>query len=437
MLIFHNGRKIAIRRPSSWPVMGARVVMLDERCRGEAWCEVGMNRLRNVLWAMSIASLAGCSGGPALNAHVETLNNEYRHLEDEMFALQAENQKLCNEVELLERELERSRGGSYSGGSGLFRRTPRPPARSGSEPGIDLSPPVIEGPGSDMSPSLEPPEISPPSGIPPPRKATPRPSTLNKPLTIEPEMEPAAGGNSGPSIHRPTLDAPPPAMEAPPATDDLPLPPKPKPTSPPEPVDPRVTHVFLNPTLTGGSDFDQRPGDDGLSILIEPRNGKEQFVPQAGAVSVAVIDPAQSGEAARIARWDFEASAMLQKLQQAGAADGIHLQLPWPAARPEHSRLRLFVRYETADGRKLQTDRDIHIALPGQFTQTWTPRAADKPHHLTPEAESPAAEASAPRANVVVEPAPPSRAKLLAPPPSLGELPAEVTRPRTARQPLR
>lgn len=432
-----------------------------------------MNRLRNVLMAMSIASLAGCSGGPALNAHIETLNNEYRHLEDEMFALQAENQKLCNEVELLERELERSRGNSYSEGGGLFRRNTRPSGRSSSEPGIDLSPPVIEGPGSDSSPSLTPPDISPPpSGIPPPRSRTPRPSTLNKPLTIEPEMEPAVGEGAREESTRdarPLVD--PPTIDAPPSTDDLPQPPKPKPTSPPEPVDPRVTHVFLNPTLTGGSDFDQQPGDDGLSILIEPRNGKEQFVPQAGAISVAVIDPAQTGAAARIARWDFEASAMLQKLQQSGAADGIHLQLPWPAARPEHSRLRLFVRYETADGRKLQTDRDIYIALPGQYSHKWTPRPIDKSREsasstpASPAAASPAPSAGgglvaepAPQGSPQVSPpaapnvaaenhaaspaqqaaaAPASRARLLAPPPALGELPAEAAPARPARRSLR
>jgi hypothetical protein len=48
--------------------------------------------------------------------------------------------------------------------------------------------------------------------------------------------------------------------------------------------------------------------------------------------------------------------------------------MPWPAATPTTDKLHLFVRYETPDGRRLQTDREVFIAQPGQVSQRWTPR---------------------------------------------------------------
>ena len=36
--------------------------------------------------------------------------------------------------------------------------------------------------------------------------------------------------------------------------------------------------------------------------------------------------------------------------------------MAWPDGPPKHHQLHVFVRYVTADGRKLQTDRPINVA---------------------------------------------------------------------------
>ena len=63
---------------------------------------------------------------------------------------------------------------------------------------------------------------------------------------------------------------------------------------------------------------------------------------------------------------------------QQGDTRGIHLKLPWPAKPPENARLKVFVRYETPEGKKLQAEKEVFVALPGQFSQRWTPRPADR-----------------------------------------------------------
>jgi len=146
----------------------------------------------------------------------------------------------------------------------------------------------------------------------------------------------------------------------------------------PAPKDLRVTHVVVNPRLTGGHNFDQAPGDDGLTVLVEPRNGSDRFVPKAGDVSLVLLDPALQGEAARVARWDLTEEEVTHRLRNdAFARRGIELKLPWSDGPPSNSDLVLFTRYITADGRRVETRNDIRVMLPGQSSVQWTPRGPE------------------------------------------------------------
>jgi hypothetical protein len=274
------------------------------------------------LWVL--AALTGCHTGPYVNAHIETLNAEYRQLEDYVYCLEDDNARLQSELDALQ-----AGGRTPSGQPRTPRTSPlRRPESSGAESSSDLSPPQID-PGM-------------PSETPPRR------------------------------LNRPEIDAPPEADELAPPSIDLPTAPEPIP--PAKPADTKVSHLFLNPVLTGGSDLDDRQGDDGLWVVIEPRNAAGQYVPEAGPMSIVVLDPTQAGEAARVARWDLDLAATQQKLDTRPTARGIALQLPWPTTPPTSDKLHLFVRYQTPDGRLLETDREVFIAQPGQVSQRWTPR---------------------------------------------------------------
>ena len=334
-----------------------------------------------------LAALAGCAG-PEVRAHIDSVNSEYRQLEDYVYCLEDENAKL-------QRQLDHLRGG----GVVVPRRPTSTPSRVEDAPGSsDLSPPQIE-PGTPSTP----------------------PSTGSSRSSVQRPNVPASSSSPAEKLDLgPPLIEMPDANDAAPAPDDLPTPAIPRTSIPaaPEaipqpPADTKVTHVFLNPLLTGGADFDRQPGDEGLSIVLEPRNAADQYVPQAGAVSVVVLDPTKEGEAARIARWDFTLTATQQKLQTASAAKGILLEMPWPASPPSAGKLQLFVRYETADGRRLQTDREIFITPPGQVAQRWTPRPADRP--ITAAAPQRPASATAPAIVSKIEPAA-TEPKLLTPP---------------------
>ena len=93
------------------------------------------------------------------------------------------------------------------------------------------------------------------------------------------------------------------------------------------------------------------------------------------------------GEAARVARWDFTAAETAAMFRRTGAGAAIHLTTAWPGDPPAHRKLHLFVRYVTADGRKLQADAPIEVALRGDKTARWTPsdRPGEPPAASDPE----------------------------------------------------
>jgi len=131
----------------------------------------------------------------------------------------------------------------------------------------------------------------------------------------------------------------------------------------------QVAAVTLNDRLTGGYNLDGRPGHEGIIAVIEPRDTEGRPVAAAAPVSVVVLDPALSGDAARVARWDFTPEQVAKCYRKTPLSEGIHLEMVWPAALPVHSRLHVFVRYVTDDGRKIEADKGIEVEVPALQAQ--------------------------------------------------------------------
>ncbi len=102
-----------------------------------------------------------------------------------------------------------------------------------------------------------------------------------------------------------------------------------------------VMQITLHPALTGGIG-NGAAGDQGLLVVVEPRDQAGNIVVAPGQTSVALIDPALQGEQARFARWDFS-PAQTARMLHTGSEPGIHLRLPW-RAMPAHDRMKVYVR---------------------------------------------------------------------------------------------
>jgi hypothetical protein len=128
-------------------------------------------------------------------------------------------------------------------------------------------------------------------------------------------------------------------------------------------VEGQPSSLSINRRLTGGLDRDGAGGDEGIMVMIEPRNQRGELVKTPGAVSVVVMDPAQSGDAARVARWDFQAHEFDDHFTSSTFGRGLKYELDWPGEPPQNRDLVLFVRYIAGDGTKLTTDAPLSVRM--------------------------------------------------------------------------
>jgi hypothetical protein len=279
-----------------------------------------MNVRLLALLALACLAACGCCRSSRLDPYIDAMNAERRALEDELYDLEYRHEMLTEELATCRRENKQLRG-----------EPAEPPTREQER----------EGPGADIN-GLAPPVIDP--GLQDPD--SPQPGGAGGP-TPAPQAEPAnEGQGSGKTA---------------------------------APADTRVTHIVLNPRYTGGRSLSDQPGYENLSVLVEPRNESGQYVPQAGRISIALLDPTQEGEAARVAVWRLEPEEAKRCLRRSPPERGIRWQTPWPDGLPEYGKLDLFVRFETTDGRKLETvHQEILITPPGEFSQRWTPRRGER-----------------------------------------------------------
>jgi hypothetical protein len=81
-------------------------------------------------------------------------------------------------------------------------------------------------------------------------------------------------------------------------------------------------------------------------------------------VSVVALDPNADGEAARVARWNFAPDEIATHFRESPEGHGLQFELPWPAAPPKGRDLQLFVRFTSAEGRKITADTKIDVRSP-------------------------------------------------------------------------
>ncbi len=319
-----------------------------------------MNVRLLLLSAIVVTLLTGCRRDPYLQVYIDNMNAEKRMLEDTLYDLQHDYDTQVAEVDKLREELEALKSGGVS---------PRSRTGAGSQKSDSGTP-------RNLFPNI--PELKPPTideGLPSENaEAAPTPATKPDPRKVE--------EGEGPD------DLEPPKLDLGGAGESLSAVPLP---DVPMPSDQQITQLHLDPARTGGFQQDDQPGDDGIVVVLQPRNKQQDFVPLPGRVSVVLLDEESRS---RVARWEFTPAETKLAMQRSQTPQGIELTMPWQETPPDKSRLHLFVRYWLPDGSTVQQDTAITIAPNGQLASRWTPRSqprADIPARGLNVAENPEA----------------------------------------------
>jgi len=323
-----------------------------------------------VLAAVCLASV-GCRVDP----RIAMLERQNRLLEDEIYRLRWELEDCQGKGTAC-----RASGGDQSarlesgvGGGPVFPDTPSPSRPSGAAASKGPGPLTVEL-GEEL-PQGQQPKIfkSPPPQVPPPTGPVlpeqPEPKSL--PTPVQPPRNKDAE-EPVPRVKPAPESKPSPPAE--PAPQTQPTPEASAARQLPPPAESRdVVQLALSRTGCGGYDADGKPGDDGLRVLLEPRDADGRLVAAPAEVAIVLLDPAIDGEAARVGRWDFTSDEIARRLGKGNSDRGIELKTPWPSRPPQHNELHLFVRYTTQDGRRMESDTPVRIALAGEPSRRWSP----------------------------------------------------------------
>jgi hypothetical protein len=152
----------------------------------------------------------------------------------------------------------------------------------------------------------------------------------------------------------------------------------------------RVAAIAIDPAISGGIGSGDASGDRGLLVAVQPRDARGRLVDAPAEIHVTAFDQSLRGESARIGRWDFSPAETASLFCRTVNGAAIHLAMGWPDRPPTHNKLQLFVRYVTADGRRLDASQAVEIALPGERSARWTPverPAEERPRRAEPREE--------------------------------------------------
>jgi hypothetical protein len=114
---------------------------------------------------------------------------------------------------------------------------------------------------------------------------------------------------------------------------------------------------------TGGVDEDGHPGDEGLLVVISPKDedGSAVKVPARALVAAWEITPA--GLKNPIGSWNVPADKLRSTWKSGLISTGYFVALPWQTL-PSTDRVRVAVRLVTTDGRAFEADRDVNVRPP-------------------------------------------------------------------------
>jgi hypothetical protein len=382
------------------------------------------NRMLWLSFGLVLLGQVGCRQRAVTEMYVEQMAQRNRALEDLVYDFDAENRAMEFEIEDLRRANAQLQGRLQE----LQRQSSRSPSdtiigpdpkRKGDRPAPLKIPPGEAKSGSDKikNPNAEPLRLEPPEVIVPKKSTepelvpdlgpilpTPEP-LLKKPVVpkepsteLLPEIVPPAVPSVNPTAPKESLlkQAPGglPSSEADGASKDrkiqLPTinPPEGAPgviqtsaiepaakSSKSKPVDQRVRQIDWHPTMCRAQNTDGKPGDDGLYLVLVPRNNAGEFVATTGAVTVVVEETLADGSVSRIGRYEYTAKELSEQLEPIGSAPGLHLPIRFRERMPSGPSVDVYAKFTSEDGTTMVNRRTIQLRKPASAgPSNWVPR---------------------------------------------------------------
>ena len=125
----------------------------------------------------------------------------------------------------------------------------------------------------------------------------------------------------------------------------------------------KVEKVAFHTLLTSGFNADETPGDDSLSVLLQPLDGDGDLLKLGGSIELELFDYTLPTDRQRIGHWTFGPDDVRQAWHRGLMASGYLFELPWQTA-PASQQLVLHGRLTAPDQRQFDTTLQVAVRTP-------------------------------------------------------------------------
>jgi hypothetical protein len=141
------------------------------------------------------------------------------------------------------------------------------------------------------------------------------------------------------------------------------------------PVDVRIA------TRSGGADYDGKPGDDGVTVYLQPIDRDGDVVKVAGEIRIQLYDLAAPAGRQLIGEYRVPAEECHKHWYGKLMTQHFTIKCPWPSAPPQHSTITIRATFvDDLTGNVMTTQEAVEAALPsaGGRVSRATPQAAQR-----------------------------------------------------------
>ena len=112
----------------------------------------------------------------------------------------------------------------------------------------------------------------------------------------------------------------------------------------------------------GGVDEDGAPGDEGLMVVVVPRDEDASPVKVPARVQILAWEVSDAGIKTPIGSWDVSAEKVRPTWRSGLISTGYFVAVPWQTY-PGAEKVRIAVRLTTLDGRAFEADKDVTVKV--------------------------------------------------------------------------
>jgi hypothetical protein len=113
---------------------------------------------------------------------------------------------------------------------------------------------------------------------------------------------------------------------------------------------------------TGGIDEDKIPGDEGIQVVLVPRDIDQSPVKAPGTLKVTAVEISPEGLKTPLSTWDVSTLQLRRSWRSGLLSTGYHVVLPWQRL-PTTEKLRIVATFLPLEGGAFEAEKDVTIKL--------------------------------------------------------------------------